>query len=217
MKRDYAVARRRMVQEQLRQAGVTDHAVLRAMEVVPRHLFVPRMLWHRAYEPCALPIGHGQTISKPFTVGLMTALLELNRDARVLEVGTGSGYQAAVLSRLAAQVVSIERIEPLARRAAAQIAAVEYDNVEVRADDASFGLRDLAPWDAIIVTACAPGLPEALASQLRDGGVLLIPIEHNGGQILYRYRRQGEEFAVERSVPCQFVPLLRGMEAASDA
>jgi len=217
MSRDYAVARRRMVDEQLRRAGVTDSAVLRAMAAVPRHRFVPRILQHRAYEPCALPIGFGQTISKPFTVGLMTALLELRGPERVLEVGTGSGYQAAVLGQLSREVVSVERVVPLAVRASGVLADLGYENVTVVPGDASFGLPERGPWDAILVTACAPGLPAALATQLNDGGFLLIPIAHAGEQLLYRYRRQGEEFAVEQSIPCQFVPLLPGMEERADA
>lgn len=217
MSRDYAVARRRMVEEQLRRAGVTDPAVLEAMRTVPRHRFVPRILQHRAYEPCALPIGYGQTISKPFTVGLMTALLEIAGHERVLEVGTGSGYQAAVLGRLCAEVVSVERVVPLALRAAGELAAQGYQNVTVLAGDASFGREQGAPWHAIIVTACAPGLPEAMASQLVEGGRILVPIVHDGEQTLYRYRRHGDELTVERGVPCQFVPLLPGLEAQTGA
>ena len=217
MIREFSVARRRMVQEQIRRAGVTDRAVLSAMEAVPRHMFVPRLVRHRAYEPCALPIGFGQTISKPFTVGLMTALLELQGRERVLEVGTGSGYQAAVLGRLCAEVVSIERVAPLASRAAAQLDACGCTNVLVMPGDASFGLAEQGPWDAIIVTACAPGLPEAMARQLRPGGRLLIPIEHGGEQVLYRYQRRGDSLEVEQSVSCQFVPLLQGLEGQSHA
>jgi len=203
-----------MVEEQLRRAGVTDQRVLAAMGEVPRHRFVPRMLQHRAYEPCALPIGFGQTISKPFTVGLMSALLELRGDERVLEVGTGSGYQAAVLGRLCDQVVTIERIAPLAARAASLLGDLGAANVEVVPGDATFGCVERGPWDGILVTACAPGLPEAMAGQLRDGGRLLIPIAHGGEQLLYRYLRRGEELAVEQSVPCQFVPLLSGLADA---
>ncbi len=217
MNRDYAVARRRMVDEQVRRPGITDAAVLRAMAEVPRHRFVPRVLRHRAYEPCALPIGFGQTISKPFTVGLMTALLELRGRERVLEVGTGSGYQAAVLGRLCAEVVSVERIVPLALRAEAELQALGCGNVTVLPGDASFGLAAQGPWHAIIVTACAPGLPEAMASQLLPGGLLLVPIVHDGQQVLYRYRSCGEDLTVERSVACQFVPLLPGLEAAQGA
>ncbi len=209
--RELAVARRRMVDEQVRRAGITERQVLRAMETVPRHLFVPRMLRHRAYEGCALPIGFGQTISNPFIVGLMTALLEIRGHERVLEVGTGSGYQAAILAHLCREVVTVERVAPLAARAAQQLRELELDNVTVVPGDASFGLADRGPWDAILVTACAPGLPETMAGQLCDGGLLLIPIAHGGEQVLYRYRRTGGELAVERSVPCQFVPLLPGV------
>jgi protein-L-isoaspartate(D-aspartate) O-methyltransferase len=203
-----------MVDEQLRRAGVTDRVVLKAMEAVPRHLFVPRMLWHRAYEPCALPIGHGQTISKPFTVGLMSALLEVQPGERILEIGSGSGYQAAVLAEMGAVVHTVERVGPLAERAASSLAKLGCDHVTVETGDGSFGAADRGPWHGIIVTACAPGLPEAMARQLEDGGRLLIPIEHEGDQILYRYRREGERLSVERSVGCQFVPLLPGVEEA---
>lgn len=214
---DRAVARRRMVEEQLRRAGVLEPAVLAAMAEVPRHRFVPRMLQHRAYEACALPIGFGQTISKPFTVGLMSSLLELQGSERVLEVGTGSGYQAAVLGKLCREVVSVERIVPLAVRAAGHLRDLCYENVRVLAADASFGLADYGPWHAIIVTACAPGLPEAMAHQLVPGGLLLVPIGHDGEQVLYRYRRQGESFTVERSVACHFVPLLSGLAEQAHA
>ncbi|MDD5718835.1 MAG: protein-L-isoaspartate(D-aspartate) O-methyltransferase [Candidatus Krumholzibacteria bacterium] len=217
MSRDFAVARRRMVQEQLQGAGIADRNVLQAMAAIPRHRFVPRVFQHRAYEPCALPIGYGQTISKPFTVGLMTALLELQGSERVLEVGTGSGYQAAVLGRLSAEVVTVERIVPLALRAARELAAGGADNVTVVPGDGSGGLADRGPWQAIIVTACAPGLPEAMARQLQPGGYLLVPILHDGEQVLYRYRRCGDELAVERGTVCHFVPLLPGLEAQQHA
>jgi protein-L-isoaspartate(D-aspartate) O-methyltransferase len=217
MNRDYAVARRRMVEEQIRRGGIVDPAVGKAMSEVPRHCFVPRAIRHRAYEPCALPIGFGQTISKPFTVGLMSALLELKGGERVLEVGTGSGYQAAVLGRLCAEVFSVERIVPLARRASSELQTLGYFNVTVLPGDASSGLPDLAPWDAIIVTACAPGLPGAMARQLVDGGFLLLPIMHENEQLLYRYRRHGDTFTVERSIECQFVPMLPGLQEQAHA
>jgi protein-L-isoaspartate(D-aspartate) O-methyltransferase len=209
--KDYAVARRRMVREQLVEGGLTDKRVLKAMEEVPRHLFVPKLLQHRAHQPSALPICHGQTISKPFTVGLMTTLLELKGDELVLEVGTGSGYQAAILAKLAHHVISVERVKPLAERSRVTLAQLGVENVNVLAHDGSEGMHDHAPYDAIMVTACAPGLPTQLVSQLKDGGHLLIPMSKGREQILYRYRRHGHEVAIEQSVSCRFVPLLNGV------
>ena len=210
--REFAVARRRMVREQLVAEGLTDHRVLQAMEEVPRHLFVPRLLRHRAHQPSALPIGYGQTISKPFTVGLMTTLLELQGHEHILEVGTGSGYQGAILSRLAGSVISVERIKPLADRARATLTEIGCDNITVLAHDGIDGMLDHAPYHAIMVTACAPHLPPVLVGQLRDGGRLLIPVNKGREQILYRYERRGEEVLVEQSVSCRFVPLLAGVE-----
>jgi protein-L-isoaspartate(D-aspartate) O-methyltransferase len=209
---DYAVARRRMVREQIAEAGLNDRRVLRAMEEVPRHLFVPKIIRHRAHQPSALPIGYGQTISRPFTVGLMTTLLGLRGDENVLEIGTGSGYQAAVLARLAASVVSVERIRPLAERARTILAELGIDNVDALPADGTIGLPERAPYDAIMVTACAPHLPPALLGQLREGGHLLIPVDRGREQILYRYERRGEEVVVEQSVSCRFVPLLDGVD-----
>ncbi len=209
---DFAVARRRMVREQIEGGGITAPRVLEAMREVPRHLFVPKLLRHRAHQPCALPIGFGQTISKPFTVGLMSTLLELQGHEHLLEIGTGSGYQGAVLSKLAGSVISVERITPLAERARSTLATLGYDNVTVLAHDGVCGLADFAPFDAIMVTACAPYLPPHLVSQLKDGGLLLIPVNKGREQILYRYRRQGNEVLIEQSVSCRFVPLLPGLE-----
>lgn len=213
---DYAVARRRMVREQLVDGGLTDRRVLQAMEEVPRHLFVPKLLQHRAHQPSALPIGHGQTISKPFTVGLMTCLLELQGHEHVLEVGTGSGYQGAILARLARSVISVERIRPLAERSRVTLAKLGVENINVLAHDGGEGAMDYAPFDAIMVTACAPSLPAHLVSQLKDGGHLLIPISKGREQILYRYRRQGQEVSIEQSVSCRFVPLLSGVTAEGE-
>ncbi len=208
---EFAVARRRMVREQISAAGISDPRVLAVMQEVPRHLFVPNLLKHRAHQPSALPIGHGQTISKPFTVGLMSALLELKGHEHVLEVGTGSGYQGAILARLAHSVISVERIAPLAERAKLNLTKLGLDNITVLAHDGTTGFVDYAPFDAIMVTACAPHLPPLLVSQLKDGGYLLIPVDKGREQILYRYQRQGEEVLVEQSVPCRFVPLLQGV------
>ena len=213
---EYAVARRRMVEEQLVPEGVTDPRVLQAMAEIPRHRFVPRLLRHRAYEPCALPIGYGQTISQPLIVGLMSMLLELDGSEKVLEVGTGSGYQAAVLSRLADRVLTVERIEPLALRAARTLRELGIDNVEVLTADGRLGLPEEAPFDAIIVTASPRELPRELFHQLRDGGRLVIPIGPPEAQVLYRYTRRGDDAVVERSLPVRFVPLLDGVERETD-
>jgi len=209
--KDYAVARRRMVEQQLVPEGVTDPGVLAAMAAIPRHLFVPRLLRHRAYESCALPIGYDQTISQPLVVGLMSMLLELRGDEKVLEVGTGSGYQAAVLSRLAARVLTVERIEPLALRAARTLEQLGIDNVEVLAADGRQGLSDEAPFDAVIVTASPDELPSELFHQLREGGRLVIPIGPSAAQVLYRYHKRGGRAVIERSLPVRFVPLLPGL------
>jgi protein-L-isoaspartate(D-aspartate) O-methyltransferase len=203
--------RRLQMIETLRQGGITDARVLEAMAEVPRHLFVPPLLKHRAQQASALPIGFGQTISKPFTVALMTALLELKGHEHVLEVGTGSGYQAAILARLAQTIVSVERIAPLAEQARGTLAGLGCHNVTVLAHDGTAGYLDQAPFDAIMVTACAPHLPPLLVSQLKDRGYLLIPVIKGEDQVLYRYQRIGEEVRVEQSVSCRFVPLLDGV------
>lgn len=208
---DQSVARSRMVAEQLQDAGIDDARVLRVMRDVPRHLFVPAMFRHRAYHGCALPIGYEQTISQPFIVGLMTALLELDGTQHVLEVGTGSGYQAAILSRLARTVVTAERVEPLALRASRLLEEMGCANVEVYADDATDAIPERGPYDAVLVTACAERLPSALFHHLKEGGVLVIPIGKGEEQVLYRYRKTGDEPIIERSVPCRFVPLLNGV------
>jgi len=209
---DFRVARNRMVSEQLQEAGIHDRYVLAAMREVPRHSFVPRLLRHRAYLPCALPIGYGQTISQPFMVGLMTALLELTGTEKVLEIGTGSGYQAAVLSGLCRRVISVERITPLAIRARKVLDELGYHNVEVAAADGQAGLPAQAPFDGILVTACADTFPEDLFGQVKDGGFLLVPLKQGEEQVLLRYRRSGRRCTVERSVRCNFVPLVSGLE-----
>jgi protein-L-isoaspartate(D-aspartate) O-methyltransferase len=212
--RDYAVARRRMVDEQLRTRGITERDVLESMAAVPRHLFVPPRLRHRAYDNCALPIGYDQTISKPFTVGLMTALLELRGHERVLEIGTGSGYQAAILSRLASEVVTVERITPLADVAREALSALGCENVTVTAADGRFGAPDRAPFDAIMVTACADEIPRDIVSQLVDGGYLLLPLLQRDTQVLYRCQRHGEQLRMSESVQVGFVPLKAGVREA---
>jgi len=201
-------ARQRMVDEQMRGRGIADLHVLDAMRAVPRHLFVPPEHGHLAYADAPLPIGHRQTISQPYIVALMTELLELQGDETVLEIGTGSGYQAAVLSHLAKRVYTLERIPELANQARDVLSAMGYDNVEVLVGDGSQGLPEHAPYGAIIVTAAAPKVPTPLKKQLADGGRLVLPVGQQMGQVLERWRRQGDDFKRESVAPVAFVPLV---------
>ena len=197
-----------MVEEQLRGRGIVDQRVLDAMERVPRELFVPPEHRSRAYDDVALPIGHGQTISQPYMVALICEVLALRGDEHVLDVGTGSGYQAAVLAELAAEVYTIERIPELAEPARANLEAAGYGRVQVHVGDGTLGLPEYAPYDAIAVAAAAPGLPQALYEQLEPGGRLAIPVGGRWGQRLELVVRSPEGPAVVRSVPCRFVPLV---------
>ena len=197
-----------MVERQLRRRGITDERVLAAMTRVPRELFVPERLVARAYDDGALPIGHRQTISQPFVVAKICSLLALEGRERVLDVGTGSGYQAAVLAELAAEVVTIERIAALADDARARLAAAGYENVDVHVGDGSLGVPERAPFDGIAVAAAAPTVPPALYAQLADGGRLVLPRGSRWGQELVLVER-GPDRPIERtSIPCRFVPLL---------
>ena len=197
-----------MVERQLRHRGITDERVLEAMGRVPRELFVPAAQRAQAYEDGALPIGHGQTISQPFVVAAMCQLAGLRGGERVLEVGTGSGYAAAVLAELAAEVVSIERVPGLAERARAALQAAGSPNVEVRVGDGSLGAPDRAPFDAIVVAAAAPEVPEALLAQLAEGGRIVLPLGTRAAQRLVVVV-QTPEGPVERdSIQVRFVPLI---------
>jgi protein-L-isoaspartate(D-aspartate) O-methyltransferase len=197
-----------MVDAQLRGRDVVDERVLVAMERVPRELFVAEKLRDRAYDDAALPIGDGQTISQPYMVARICEALSLTGVERVLDVGTGSGYQAAVLAELAAEVDTIERIPRLAERARANLEAAGYGRVSVHVGDGSRGLPDRAPFDAIAVAAAAPELPRTLYEQLEPRGRLVVPIGRRGMQRLEVIVRSPEGPAVLRSVPCRFVPLL---------
>jgi protein-L-isoaspartate(D-aspartate) O-methyltransferase len=197
-----------MVESQLRGRDIVDERVLTAMSRVPRELFVPRELRRRAYDDAALPIGAGQTISQPYMVARIAEALALRGDERVLDVGSGSGYQAAVLAELAAEVDTIERIPELADLARANLVAAGYDRVRVHVGDGSRGLPMRAPFDAIAVAAAAPDLPMTLYEQLEPGGRLVVPIGNVGIQRLEVIVRSPEGPAVLRSVPCRFVPLL---------
>jgi protein-L-isoaspartate(D-aspartate) O-methyltransferase len=198
----------RMVDEQLRGRDIADERVLAAMERVPRELFVPPELRHRAYEDVALPIGSGQTISQPYMVARIVEELGLDGDEQVLDVGTGSGYQAAVLAQLGNKVHSIERIPELAEQARRNFEAAGVDNVDVHVGDGSRGLPQEAPFDAIAVAAAAPEFPQALYEQLKTGGRLVVPVGRRQGQRLEVIVRSPEGPAVLRSVPCRFVPLV---------
>lgn len=205
---DYAAQRVRMVRRQLEDRGIRDERVLEAMRTVPRHRFVPPSLHNVAYEDRPLEIGHGQTISQPYMVGLMTELLALRPTDRVLEIGTGSGYQAAVLSTLAGHVYSIERIEELARKAARLLIELGYDRVTILTGDGTSGLPEYAPYDGIIVTAGAPRVPAALKEQLAPGGRLVCPVGPRDLQHLVRVIRDGNVFRQDEGIGCVFVPLL---------
>ena len=205
---DYTGARLTMVRSQLQRRGITDARVLQAMQEVPRHLFVPLEWRHEAYSDRPLPIGDDQTISQPYMVAIMAQSLALQGYESVLEIGTGSGYQAAVLSRLAAQVFSLEYFAALADSARALLQRLGYTNVEVIVGDGGLGLPAQAPYESIIVAAAAPHVPHPLLAQLAEGGRLVIPVGSATNQDLLIITRHGEDYAQERSVPCRFVPLL---------
>ncbi|MCJ7796696.1 MAG: protein-L-isoaspartate(D-aspartate) O-methyltransferase [Thermoleophilia bacterium] len=206
--RDAARLRHRMVEEQLRRRGIGDPRVLSAMESVPRHRFVGENARWAAYEDEPLAIGLGQTISQPYMVARMTELLDLDAASRVLEVGTGSGYQAAVLAEMAAEVWTVERHTELADRARRSLNDLGYRNVHVVVGDGSLGLPEHAPFDAIIVTAAAPSTPGPLLDQLADGGRLVIPVGDRGVQQLRLIRRRGQGFVETGVLDCRFVPLV---------
>ena len=197
-----------MVERQLRERGIADERVLEAMARVPRERFVPDELQDRAYEDGALPIGGGQTISQPYMVALICSQLALRGDERVLDVGTGSGYQAAVLAELAGEVHSVERLPELAARARERLAAAGYDRVRVHVGDGTLGLPAHAPFAAIAVAAAAPELPQALYEQLRQRGRLVVPVGPREEQRLEVVVRTPEGPATLHTIPCRFVPLL---------
>jgi protein-L-isoaspartate(D-aspartate) O-methyltransferase len=200
--------RQTMVERQLRGRDIADERVLEAMARVPRELFVPDSERRRAYADAALPIGHGQTISQPYMVARIAEALTLRPGERVLDVGTGSGYQAAVLAELGAEVVTIERIPELAESARASLAAAGYERVDVQVGDGTLGVPELAPFDAVAVGAAAPAFPETLYDQLRPRGRLVVPVGGERVQRLEVIVRSPEGPAVVHSVPCRFVPLV---------
>jgi protein-L-isoaspartate(D-aspartate) O-methyltransferase len=197
-----------MVERQLRRRGISDERVLAAMEQVPRHEFVPESQRNRAYADSALPIGEGQTISQPWIVAAICQALELRGGERVLEIGSGSGYSAAVLSRLAAEVIGIERHRSLAAEARAALDRIGIKNVELLVGDGSRGMPDRAPFEAIAVHATAPAPPRSLLGQLADGGRLVVPIATDRADLLTVFHRKGDELRSEEIGPCRFVPLI---------
>ena len=205
----YLKARKKMVEEQLASwsRGIKDKRVLDAMEKVPRHEFVPDDLKDQAYEDCPLPIGYGQTISQPYIVAFMTEQLNPKPDDRVLEIGTGSGYQAAVLSLLVKEVYSIEIIEPLAKRAEETCKRLGYTNVFIKAGDGYRGWPEKAPFDSIIVTCAPEKIPEPLIEQLKEGGRMIIPVGPIWDQSLYLLVKKGKEIQKQAVLPVRFVPM----------
>jgi protein-L-isoaspartate(D-aspartate) O-methyltransferase len=204
----YAAERERMVEEQLLKRDIFDPRVLQAMREVPRHRFINREYRHQAYSDCPLPIGQSQTISQPYIVALMTQMLRLRADDKVLEVGTGSGYQAAVLGHLAHEVHTVERHKRLASRADRLMNSLGITNVYVHVGDGTLGWPPDAPYDRILATAAAPKVPQPLLNQLAEGGCLILPVGSRGGQYLERWTRRAGDFHREQGAPVAFVPML---------
>jgi len=205
---EFARKRAEMVHQQLEPRGISDRRVLEVMSRVPRHLFVPERLRKRAYSDTPLHIGEGQTISQPYMVALMTEMLGLRGSEKVLEVGTGSGYQTAILAELGQFAHTIERVSSLAEQARQRLAGLGYTNVEVHLGDGSLGLEFEAPFDAIIVTAGAPETPAALCSQLAEGGTLIVPVGSQTLQRLQIVKKRRGQLSTKESTGCVFVPLI---------
>ncbi|WP_339740506.1 protein-L-isoaspartate(D-aspartate) O-methyltransferase [uncultured Maricaulis sp.] len=194
----------------LRGGGVTDARVMAAIERTPRDLFVPERFSDQAFDDRALPIDCGQTISQPLIVALMTQALKLDDRCKVLEIGTGSGYQAAVLSRLARRVYSVERYRTLSKEAEARFEQMRLTNITTRVGDGTLGWPEQAPFDRIILTASAPVRPDAILAQLKDGGIAIAPVDRGTKQVLVRYQRQGDELTTSDIMDVRFVPLVKG-------
>jgi len=208
--------REKMVNEQIIKRGIKDENVIRAMLKVERHRFVDKGLSNRAYQDTPLPIGCSQTISQPYMVALMTESLKINKDSIVLEVGTGSGYQAAILAELVKTVYTIEREHQLARRARKLLDELMYSNIVLKVDDGSLGWSSYAPFDGIIVTAGAPLVPRNLLEQLSDEGRIVIPVGDMRSQNLYVYEKDGDKFSSSEVCGCAFVPLVGAEGWSSD-
>ena len=204
---NYELQRKEMVAKQIRSRGVNDPKVLDALRTIPRHMFVPDEYKNFAYEDRPLPIGHGQTISQPYIVGLMTDLLDLNPDDKVLEVGTGSGYQAAVLAHLVNNVYSIEIVEPLAESAQQVFTRLEYQNIHTKVGDGYKGWPDKSPFDAIIVTCSPSHIPQPLIDQLAEGGKIIIPVGERFTQELVLATKKNGKLRKKDVIPVRFVPM----------
>ena len=207
-KDEFLQSLRDMVERQIKDRGVTDKLVLEAFLKVPRHQFVPELYQEEAYMDHPLPIGNGQTISQPYIVALMTAQLHLNGDEKVLEIGTGSGYQAAILAELVREVHSVERFPELAEQAKENLGRVGIENVQVHIGDGSLGWPQAAPYDGIIITAGTPAVPEGLVDQLAEGGRLVAPVGSRWRQMLELWIKQEGKIEKEEVLPVVFVPLI---------
>lgn len=205
---DFEIARRKMVETQIAARGIVDERVLEAMRKIPRHLFVEEAMWDQAYNDYPLPIGERQTISQPYMVALMTEALGLRPKDRVLEIGTGSGYQTAILATLAEWVYSVERIRSLAIKARKVLDRLHIYNVSIRIGDGTQGWEKHSPYDAILVTAGSPDVPLPLKAQLADGGRLVIPVGDRYSQELWKITKRGEEYVREDLGGCRFVDLV---------
>lgn len=205
--KDFSLSREQMIKEQLLPRGIKDNLVLRAFREVPRELFIHDKFYNSAYSDHPLPIGEGQTISQPYIVALMTEKLSLDNNDRVLEIGTGSGYQAAILAKICKEVYSVERFPRLAENAKNILDNLGLDNIKIKVADGTLGWNDYAPYDGILVTASAPEVPNPLIKQLKEGGRLLIPVGGMGTQTLLRLRKIKDQIETEEICGCMFVPL----------
>jgi len=204
----YAGQRRKMVEEQILGRGIKDLSVMEVLSRVPRHLFVNSSLQHRAYGDCPLPIGENQTISQPYIVALMTQVLDLKGGERVLEIGTGSGYQTAILAELASHVFTIERVKPLVKKTKELLEGLKYKNIVFKTFDGTYGWRDQSPFDAILISAATPSIPKSLIEQLADKGRLVAPVGERESQDLIVLNKNGNRVVERKIGSCKFVPLI---------
>ena len=204
----YAGQRRKMVEKQILGRGIKDLSVMEVLSRVPRHLFVNSSLQHRAYGDCPLPIGENQTISQPYIVALMTQVLDLKGGERVLEIGTGSGYQTAILAELASHVFTIERVKPLVKKTKELLEGLKYKNIVFKTFDGTYGWRDQSPFDAILISAATPSIPKSLIEQLADKGRLVAPVGERESQDLVVLNKNGDRVMERKIGSCKFVPLI---------